>query len=49
MNLPTTKKLAGASLLTWFHFNLSMDNNYNQYKVWDEITHPYPNLNGATI
>ena len=23
--------------------------NYTHYKMWDEITHPYPNFNGATI
>ena len=23
--------------------------NYNHYKVWDEITYPFPNFNNATI
>ena len=23
--------------------------NYIQYKVWDEITYPFPNFNGATV
>ena len=23
--------------------------NYIQYKVWDEITYPFPNFNGANI
>ena len=23
--------------------------NYNHYKVWDEITHPFLNFNGATV
>ena len=23
--------------------------NYIHYKVWDEITYPFPNFNGATV
>ena len=31
-------------LLTWINFNASMDNNHihYQYKVFDEITYPFP-------
>ena len=24
-------------------------NNYIHYKVWNEITNPFPNFNGATV
>ena len=24
-------------------------NNYTHYKVWDEITYPFPNFNGGTV
>ena len=37
-----------AHLLT-FNFNLSMDNNYIHYKVWDEIINPFLNFNGCTV
>ena len=23
--------------------------NYTHYKMWDEITNPFPNFNGATV
>ena len=36
-------------LLTWFNFNPSKDNNHTHYNVWDEITYPFLNFNGATI
>ena len=36
-------------LLTWINFNTTMDNNYIHYKVWDEITYPFLNFNGATV
>ena len=26
-----------------------MDNKLHQYKAWDEITYPFPNLNGCTV
>ena len=26
-----------------------MDSNYMLRKVWDEITHPFPNFNGCTV
>ena len=30
-------------LLTW------INSNYTHYTVWDEITYPFPNFNGATV
>ena len=47
----STKGLAiylGLHLLTWINLNLNMD-NYIHYKVWDEITYPFLNFNGATV
>ena len=38
----------GPLLLTWFKFNPSMISNYIHYKMWDEITYPFLNFNGAT-
>ena len=35
-------------LLTWIKFNASMNKKLH-YKVWDEITYPFPNFNGATV
>ena len=37
-------------LLTGISFNpnTNMDKNYLHYKMWDEITYPFLNLNGAT-
>ena len=34
--------LQGPLLLAWIDFNPSMD-KYHHYKVWDEITYPFPN------
>ena len=34
----------GPLLLTWINFNLSMP-----WKVWSEITCPFPNVNGYTV
>ena len=39
----------GPFLLTWFNFNPSMDKYIINYNVWDEITYPFLNFNGATI
>ena len=39
--------IQGPLLLTWFHFNHTMD--YIHYKLWDEITYPFLNFNGATV
>ena len=36
-------------LLPWFNFNSNMDNYYMTSKLWDEITFPFPNCNGATV
>ena len=37
-------------LLTWFNFtNLAWVSNHMPGKVWDEITYPFPNFNGATV
>ena len=44
-----TKMFPGAPLLTWINFNSSMISNYFYYKVWDEITCPFPNFNGCTV
>ena len=27
----------------------SLISNYIQYKVWDEITYPFPNFNGEAV
>ena len=37
----------GPLLLTWF--NSTWISNYNHYNVWDEISYPFPNFNGATV
>ena len=34
-------------LLTWFNFNPRMDKDHTPGKVWDKITYPFPNFNGA--
>ena len=40
----------GPLLLTWINFNPHMDiSNYIHYTVWDEITYPFLNFNGATV
>ena len=39
-------RLDGPLLLTWINFNPSML-EYIHYKVWDEITYPFQNFNGA--
>ena len=31
----------GPVLQTWIHLILAWISNYNQYKMWDEITHPF--------
>ena len=36
-------------LLIWINFNPTMNKNNNHHKVWDEITYPFPNFNGATV
>ena len=33
----------GPPLLTWISFGCSMNNDYIHYKMWDEITFPFPN------
>ena len=41
---------SGPLLLLWFNSNPSMDKWLsNHYKVWDEITNPFPNFNRVTI
>ena len=35
-------------LLTWINFNPSISNNIRN-KEWDEIIHPFPNFNSATV
>ena len=40
----------GPLSLTWFSCNLRMcKKNYIDYKMWDEITYPCPNINGCTV
>ena len=39
----------GPLLLTWINFNLAWLCNHIHYKVVDEITYPFENLNGASI
>ena len=36
-------------LLTWINLIPAGISNYIHYKVWHEITYPFPNFNGATI
>ena len=36
-------------LLIWIKFDPSIDNDYIDYKVWAEITYPFPNFNSATF
>ena len=41
-------------LLTWINFNLralipTWRSNDMPHKVWDEITYPFPNVNGTTV
>ena len=40
---------AGTPLLTWINFNPTWIGNYIHYTVWDEITYPFPNFNGAAV
>ena len=39
----------GPVLQTQINFNPSMICNYIHHKVWDEITHPFPNFTGEAI
>ena len=39
----------GGILLTWINFNPSMDTYYIHYKMWQEITYPFPNFNGCNV
>ena len=32
-----------------YHFNPAWTSNHRPNKLWDEITYPFPNLNGATV
>ena len=39
-----------APLLTWFNFNPSLEKLLHPYyKMWDEMTYPFLNFNGATV
>ena len=42
-------KLPGPLLLTWIDLIPAWISNYIHYKVWDEITYPFPNFNGCTV
>ena len=39
----------GPLLLTWLILIPAWIGNYIHYEVWDEITYPFLNFNGATI
>ena len=39
----------GPLLQTWINLFPEWISNYIHYKVWDEITYPFPNFNSATI
>ena len=36
-------------LLTWFNLKPALMNNFIHHKVWDEISYPFLNFNGATV
>ena len=43
-------------LLAWINFHLNIDkyviqreSNYMHYKMWDEITYPFPNFQVCTV
>ena len=38
-----------ALLLTWINLDLACISDYSHYKVWDEITNPFPNFNGVSV
>ena len=42
-------KSLGTLLLTWFDFNPAWIRNHMSSKVWDQIIHPFPNFNSATV
>ena len=35
--------------LIWFHLTPVWTSNHSPIKVWDEITHPFPNLNDTAM
>ena len=37
----------GFPLRPWLNLNPSMISNHIHYKVWEEITYPFPNFNGC--
>ena len=39
----------GPLLLTWYNLISAWMSNYIHYLVWDEITYPLLNFNGATV
>ena len=42
--------LQGPHLLTWIKFHPNIDMQLHPlYRVWDEITYPFPNFNGTTV
>ena len=48
--IPLYTEHLGPLLLTWFTiFIPAWISNYIHYNVWDEITYPFLNLNGATV
>ena len=42
--LPVDLSVQGPLLLTWINFDPRIPS-----KVWDEITYPFPNFNGAMV
>ena len=39
----------GLRLLTRMNFSPNMDNDYADYKMWDQIIYPYQNFDDATF
>ena len=50
LSMPKPQR-CGASLemYEWFHLTLCRTYDYFHYKVWDENTCPFPNLNGQLV
>ena len=39
----------GPILLTWLTLIPAWISDYIHYEVWNEVTYPFPNLNGSAI
>ena len=49
LNMPDGELKLGPFLLIWINFIPVWICNHNHYKMWYEITYPFPNLNGAAV